>query len=100
MSSSDDDAPGEFDDDLPTLETPLAAIEDEDVFPGVPVGPALPDTGPHRSIEWLAGRKVGYDDGINAACALLAGELRRLGIADAEIPKVALRLRRGAAERG
>lgn len=96
---SDDNAPGEFDDDLPTLETRLVPFEDADVFPA-PVAEDLPDTGPHQSTDYLAGREAGFGEGVNAACAVLAGELRRLGIPEAEIPRVALRLRQGAEERG
>jgi hypothetical protein len=101
MSETDDDPTRDFVDDLPTIETQLPPIADEDVFPGqATAGEELPDTGPHRSTDYLAGREAGFGEGINAACAVLAGELRRAGLAEADIPKVALRVRQGAEELG
>lgn len=102
-TTPDDDGQHDFDDDLPTLETRPPPIANEDVFPPTPppdVDPNLPDTAPHRSMDYLAGRETGYREGVNAACAVLAPELRRAGVSEAEIPRIALRVRQGAEDRG
>lgn len=87
----DDDGIHEFDEDAKTTLTgePVA----EEVF-------REPTTGPHRSTEFLAGREQGFGEGVNAALAVLGGELRRVGVPEAEIPKIAVRVRQDAEDLG
>ena len=76
--------------------------ENHDWFDGDPthVDQNLVETNPHRSLDYLAGREDGFSKGVARVIEVLAIELRRAGLTDAESRPVCLRVRVRALDEG
>ena len=61
---------------------------------------SLTETTPHRSLDYLTGREDGFSKGVAIVIEVLAIELRRAGLTDAESRPVCLRVRVRALDMG
>jgi hypothetical protein len=84
--------PGDFDDDLPTLEG-MHVLEMDAPLPtppeGVPEVFQEPTTDPHDGGEWLSGRERGYTDQAKRYDQALRAVLRRFKVPDDVVERVA-----------
>lgn len=62
--------------------------------------PALAETVPHRSLDYLAGREDGYSEGVNRVIAALEWELVLGDLDQAERAPILGRIRQRALRRG
>ena len=82
------------DDDSPELLEDQPTHRDE----VQPLGASERQTRTYRSAEFLAGRDVGLEEGIDTAVASLRVELVWLGCTEEEIKHIVARVRAGAGE--